>query len=56
MTESYWIINKDFNADFQHDDGGKFFEMLQKLIIGPLDKINFQKEKEKLDIKLIITE
>lgn len=55
-TENYWIIDKDFKLEFQYDDGGKLYDMLQKLVIGPLDKINLQQEKERLGIKLAINE
>ena len=54
MSESYWIINKDFKAEFQYDDDGKFESVIQSHVTGPLDLSSFQKKKEELEIDLTI--
>ena len=54
MTDSYWIINKDFEVEFQYDDDGEFENIIQSHVTGPLDLSSFQKKKEELEIDLTI--
>src|SRR4030042_1647524 len=53
-SESYWIINKDFEVKLQYDDGGKLNSLIQSYVSGPFDLLTFQKKKEELKIDLAI--
>ncbi len=52
MIESYWIINKDFEADFNYDDGGKLESIILSQVTGPMNIDSFRAEKRKLGISL----
>lgn len=51
-THGFWIINKDFKAEFEYDDGGKLYETIQAHVVGPLNELEFKKQCEKKHITL----
>lgn len=45
-TESYWIVDKNFDISWEYDDGGIFYNRIQNHVFGPFDKSIFSKELE----------
>jgi hypothetical protein len=51
-TIKYWVVDKRFKMKFEYDDEGKFYEFIQKQVIGPYEKDEFNNQLKDRNINL----
>lgn len=49
---SYWYIDKDFDINWEYDDGGVFYSRIQNNVYGPFEKASFIKVLKDKNIEL----
>ena len=53
---SYWLVDKEFDTNWEYDDGGIFYRRIQKNVYGPFNSQSFSHQLIKHNIELNFNE